>query len=74
MKERPTPERKNGLRSTLMAITVIVVCCFGTLLLIALGVAGASAFTPYFYYILFPALAALVILIYLFYRKWKKLR
>lgn len=74
MKEQPVPERKTGLRGILVAITVLVVCCFGKLLLIALGVAGAGAFTPYFYYFLFPALAIILGLIYIASMKWKKLR
>ncbi len=73
MKKEQTPPRSR-LYVTIAGTILVAVCCFATIMAVTFGATGLSALTPYFYYVLFPALAALVIFIYLPYRKWKDIR
>ena len=58
--------------AALAGTIAVAVCCFTPILVIALGVVGLSALTPYLDYVLFPALAVLITVTLLSYRSWKR--
>jgi mercuric ion transport protein len=72
VKERQAPILKKRFYTALAGTIAVAICCFTPILVIAFAAAGLSAFTPYFDYVLFPALGILVILTAVSYRRWKK--
>lgn len=62
---------KKTFIAAISGTVVVALCCFTPVLVILLGIAGLSAFTPYLDYVLFPALIILVILAAVSYRKWR---
>jgi mercuric ion transport protein len=70
MKEPGKAYRKRFI-AALVGTGVVALCCFTPILVLALGVVGLSAMTPYLDYVLFPALAVLILVTVRAYRKWQ---
>ncbi len=71
MKNRVQPLKKR-FYTALAGTIAVALCCFTPALIIALGVIGLGALTPYLDYVLFPALGVLIVVTVLSYRRWKK--
>ncbi|MEE8429647.1 MAG: mercury resistance system transport protein MerF [Candidatus Desulfatibia sp.] len=69
--EKSSETSKQWFYTGLTGTILLALCCVGKILLITLGVAGLSAFTPYFYYVLLPALALMIAFTFISYRRWK---
>lgn len=69
--QTPAPSKK-GLIAAIGGTILVAVCCFTPILLIVLGAAGLSAFTPYLDYVLLPALALMMAVTVFAYLRWKK--
>ncbi len=63
---------KKGIYAALAGTLVVAVCCFTSILVITLGAAGLSVFTPYLDFVLFPALGLLIVITAISYKRWKK--
>jgi mercuric ion transport protein len=72
MTEKPSQTSKQWFYTGLTGTILLALCCFGKILLITLGVVGLSAFTAYFYYVLFPALVLMIAFTFISYVRWKK--
>ncbi len=72
MTEKPSQTSKQWFYTGLAGTILLALCCVGKILLITLGVVGLSAFTPYFYYVLLPALVLLIAFTFISYGRWKK--
>ncbi|MEE8553128.1 MAG: mercury resistance system transport protein MerF [Desulfobacterales bacterium] len=72
MKEQSSKPSKKGIYAALAGTILIAICCFTPILIITLGAAGLSAFTPYLDYVLLPALILLTVLTFISYKKWRK--
>jgi mercuric ion transport protein len=72
VKELTPRSLKKRFYATLAGTAIVAICCFTPLLVILFAAVGLSAFTPYFDYVLFPALVILIILTIHSYWKWKK--
>lgn len=67
------PEKSYRKRffAALAGTGIVALCCFTPILVLALGVVGLSAMTPYLDYVLFPALAVLILVTVRAYLKWQ---
>jgi len=72
VKKHPFQPSGKTFYATAAGTVLVALCCFTPILLIALGAAGLSAFTPYLDYVLLPALALMIVLTFISYRRWKK--
>lgn len=63
---------KKGLYASITGTILVLLCCFTPILVIAVGVIGLGALTPYLDFILFPLLGVLIIVTILAYRKYQK--
>lgn len=62
---------KKGLYASPAGTFFVALCCFSPILVVAMGIVGLSALTPYLDYVLFPALAIMIFVTFLAYKKWK---
>lgn len=63
---------KKSFYASVAGTVLVILCCFTPILVIAIGVVGLGAFTPYLDLILFPALGVMIIVTILAYRKYQK--
>lgn len=63
---------KSSLYVSGISTGVVALCCFTPLLVIVLGIAGLSVFTPYLDYVLFPALILCLIIFWYSYKNYNK--
>lgn len=63
---------KRSLYVSAIGTVAVALCCFTPLLVVVLGIAGLSVFTPYLDYVLFPALILCLIIFWYSYKNYKK--
>ena len=71
MKKQTSQPSKKGIYAATVGSILVALCCFTPILVITLGAAGLSAFTPYLDYVLLPALVMLIVLAIVSYGRWK---
>ena len=71
MKKQTSQPSKKGIYAATLGSILVALCCFTPILVITLGAAGLSAFTPYLDYVLLPALVMLIVLAIVSYGRWK---
>jgi hypothetical protein len=73
MERRPSEEQNGpGILALVIGIAAVALCCFGPILIAALGAASLGAFLrQYLGYFLLLAVAILVFVGVLSYKKWK---
>jgi len=72
MKKHISQPSKKGFYAAIFGTILVALCCFTPILVITLGAAGLSVFTPYLDFVLLPAMVLLIVLAFISYGKWEK--
>jgi len=65
-------KHKKTFIASLIGTTLVAVCCFTPILVIAAGAIGLSVIVPYLDFILLPALGILLIITIISFIKWRR--